>query len=162
MRGHAQHDPAEYVPPEMFEYWKKRDPITRHEKFLLDEKLLDAKGKAEIEKKIDALLEKEREFAENSPLPPPELAAQGVYCEGCHAPKPKWERPIAEVTPPRCSVEAVWQVEGFGRGKDVGVATTPLHFEAAPAVKPGKQGAAAANRPARKPAKAAAAKGKRR
>jgi len=161
MRGHAQHDPAEYVPPEMFEYWKKRDPITRHEKFLLDEKLLDAKGKAEIEKKIDALLEKEREFAENSPLPPPELAAQGVYCEGCHAPKPKWERPIAEVTPPRCSVEAVWQVEGFGRGKDVGVATTPLHFEAAPAVKPGKQGAAAANRPARKPPKAAA-KGKRR
>ncbi|MBZ5703175.1 MAG: thiamine pyrophosphate-dependent dehydrogenase E1 component subunit alpha [Acidobacteriia bacterium] len=158
MRGHAQHDPAEYVPPEMFEYWKKRDPIARHEKFLLDEKLLDAKGKAEIEKKIETLLEKDREFAENSPLPPPELAAEGVYCEGCHAPKPKWERPIAEVTPPRCSVEAVWQVEGFGRGKDVGLATTPLHFEAAPAAKPAK---AAAKRPARKPAKAAA-KGKRR
>ncbi|MBZ5538946.1 MAG: thiamine pyrophosphate-dependent dehydrogenase E1 component subunit alpha [Acidobacteriia bacterium] len=163
MRGHAQHDPAEYVPPEMFEYWKKRDPIARHEKFLLDEKLLDAQGKAEIEKKIDTLLEKDREFAENSPLPPPELAAEGVYCEGCHTPKPKWERPIAEVTPPRCSVEAVWQVEGFGRGKDVGVATTPLHFESAPAEKPGKPAAAAAaSRPARKPAKAAAAKGKRR
>ncbi len=161
MRGHAQHDPAEYVPPEMFEYWKKRDPIARHEKFLLDEKLLDAQGKAEIEKKISALLEKEREFAENSPLPPPELAAQGVYCEGCHTPKPKWERPIAEVTPPRCSVEAVWQVEGFGRGKDVGLATTPLHFEAALAAKPAKAAAAAAKRPARKPAKAAA-KGKRR
>ena len=27
MRGHAQHDPAEYVPKEMFEYWKKRDPL---------------------------------------------------------------------------------------------------------------------------------------
>ena len=27
MRGHAQHDPAEYVPKEMFEYWKQRDPI---------------------------------------------------------------------------------------------------------------------------------------
>ena len=27
MRGHAQHDPAEYVPKEMFEYWKARDPI---------------------------------------------------------------------------------------------------------------------------------------
>ena len=22
MKGHAQHDPAEYVPKEMFEYWK--------------------------------------------------------------------------------------------------------------------------------------------
>jgi len=27
MRGHAQHDPAEYVPKEMFEHWKRRDPI---------------------------------------------------------------------------------------------------------------------------------------
>ena len=159
MRGHAQHDPAEYVPPEMFEYWKQRDPIERHEKFMLGEKLLDAKGKAEIEKKIETLLEKEREFAENSPLPPPKLAEEGVYCEGCHAPKPKWERPIAEVTPPRSSVEAVWAVESFGRGKDVGMANTPLHFDASPAEKPGQ--AAARKAPARKPAKAAAAKGRR-
>ena len=27
MRGHAQHDPAEYVPKEMREYWEARDPI---------------------------------------------------------------------------------------------------------------------------------------
>ncbi len=27
MTGHAQHDAAEYVPREMFEYWKARDPI---------------------------------------------------------------------------------------------------------------------------------------
>src|SRR5580700_8528302 len=27
MKGHAQHDPAEYVPKEMVEYWKARDPI---------------------------------------------------------------------------------------------------------------------------------------
>jgi len=30
-------------------------------------------------------LDLEQKFAEESPLPPPELAAQGVYCEGgCH------------------------------------------------------------------------------
>ncbi len=23
MKGHAQHDPAEYVPKEMFDYWKR-------------------------------------------------------------------------------------------------------------------------------------------
>ena len=45
MRGHAQHDPAEYVPKDMFEYWKQRDPIVLYEKFLTGEKLLDAKSK---------------------------------------------------------------------------------------------------------------------
>src|ERR1700751_899061 len=67
MRGHAQHDPAEYVPKDMFEHYKQRDPIPVYEKFLTEGKLLDAKGKKEIEDKLTALLEKEREFAENSP-----------------------------------------------------------------------------------------------
>jgi len=56
MRGHAQHDPAEYVPKEMFEYWKARDPIVLYEKFLTGEKLLDAKSKKEIDERIETLL----------------------------------------------------------------------------------------------------------
>jgi len=130
MRGHAQHDAADYVPKEMKEYWEKRDPIARHEKFLMEQKLLDAKGKQEIETKINTLLEKERDFAENSPMPPPELAEQGVYCTGddCHKIRPKWERPIAEVTPPKSSVDPVWVVEGFGRGKGSGGGSAPIHF----------------------------------
>src|SRR6201993_1197082 len=51
--GHAQHDPAEYVPAEMKKYWEERDPITVYEKFLAGEKLLDAKSKKEIEEKIN-------------------------------------------------------------------------------------------------------------
>src|SRR6202790_910506 len=84
--GHAQHDPAEYVPKEMRSYWEARDPILLYEKFLMGEKLLDAKSKKEVEEKIDALLQKERDFAENSPMPPPEFAETGVYCTGddCH------------------------------------------------------------------------------
>jgi len=129
-RGHAQHDPAEYVPAEQREYWEKRDPITLYEKFLSAEKILDAKGKKEIEDKINALLEKEREFAENSPMPPPEFASEGVYCTGddCHKIRPKWERPISEVTPPKSSVEPVWLVEGFGRGKTSSRENAPIHF----------------------------------
>jgi TPP-dependent pyruvate/acetoin dehydrogenase alpha subunit len=128
--GHAQHDPAEYVPKEMRAYWEARDPIERHEKFLISEKLLDAKGKAEIEKKIEMLLAAEREFAENSPFPPPELAEQGVYCTGddCHKIAPVWERPKSEITPPKSSVAAVWSVEGFGRGKASGGTNAPIHF----------------------------------
>ena len=128
--GHAQHDPAEYVPKEMRAYWEGRDPIALFEKFLMGEKLLDAKSKMEIEEKIDNLLAAEREFAENSPMPPPEFAETGVYCTGddCHKIQPKWERPIAEVTPPKSSVKAVWTVAGFGSGKSSDVANAPIHF----------------------------------
>jgi TPP-dependent pyruvate/acetoin dehydrogenase alpha subunit len=170
-RGHAQHDPAEYVPAEQREYWEKRDPITLYEKFLTTEKILDAKGKKEIENKINTLLEKDREFAENSPLPPPEFASQGVYCTGddCHKIRPKWERSIAEVTPPKSSVEPVWIVEGFGRGKTSSRENAPIHFgdtqpaneEPAAKTKPPKQ--PATKPPARKSAPAkSAARGKAR
>jgi len=133
--GHAQHDPAEYVPKEMRAYWEARDPITLYEKYLAGEKLLDAKNKKEIEDRIEALLAKEREFAENSPMPPAELAEKGVYCTGdhCHKIRAKWERPIAEVTPPKSSVAAVWTVPGFGSGKSSGGANAPIHFGDAPA-----------------------------
>ncbi|HKW34760.1 MAG TPA: thiamine pyrophosphate-dependent dehydrogenase E1 component subunit alpha, partial [Candidatus Acidoferrum sp.] len=77
--GHAQHDPAEYVPKEMRAYWEGRDPIALYEKFLTAEKLLDAARKKEIDDKLDTLLAAEREFAENSPMPPPEFAEGGVY-----------------------------------------------------------------------------------
>jgi pyruvate dehydrogenase E1 component alpha subunit/2-oxoisovalerate dehydrogenase E1 component alpha subunit len=128
--GHAQHDPAEYVPKEMRAYWEARDPILLYEKFLMGEKLLDAKSKKDVEERIDTLLAAEREFAENSPMPPPEFAATGVYCTGdeCHKIRPKWERPVAEVTPPKSSVKAVWTVAGFGSGKSSGRANAPIHF----------------------------------
>jgi TPP-dependent pyruvate/acetoin dehydrogenase alpha subunit len=128
--GHAQHDPAEYVPKEMRAHWEARDPIALYEKYLSSEKLLDSRNKQEIEEKINTLLIKDREFAENSPMPPPELAETGVYCTGddCHKIRAKWERPIAEVTPPRSSVKAVWTVPGFGSGKGSGGANAPIHF----------------------------------
>ena len=128
--GHAQHDPAEYIPKEMRAYWEGRDPVALHEAFLTREKFLDAKVKKEIEDKISTLLSKERDFAENSPMPPPEFAETGVYCTGdeCHKIRAKWERPISEVTPPKSSTNAVWTVKGFGSGKGSGGANAPIHF----------------------------------
>ena len=129
-RGHAQHDPAEYVPQEQREFWEKRDPITLYEKFLVAEKFLDAKSKKEIDNRLSALLDKDREFAENSPMPPPEFASEGVYCTGpeCHDLQPKWERDVKELLPPKSSVEPVWTVEGFGRGKTSSRDNAPIHF----------------------------------
>jgi TPP-dependent pyruvate/acetoin dehydrogenase alpha subunit len=135
MRGHAQHDPAEYVPREMFEHWKQRDPIELYEKFLMGKKILDSKTKKDMESKMDALLTKDRDFAESSPMPPPELAEQGVYCTGddCHKVAAKWQRDQAEVTPPRSNVPAVWKVAGFGEGKGSGGKHAPIHFGDTPA-----------------------------
>lgn len=114
MRGHAQHDPAEYVPKAMFDYWEARDPIARYEELLTRNKLLDAKTRAAMDDRIERELKEDLEYAENSPFPPPELAEQGVYCEGCHTIEAEWKRPIAEVTPPKSSVEPVWKVESYG------------------------------------------------
>ena len=161
--GHAQHDPAEYVPKEMRKYWEARDPIALCEKFLAAEKLMDAKGKKEIEEKIDTLLAKERDFAENSPMPPAEFAAQGVYCTGdaCHKIEPKWERSKAEVTPPRSTVAPVWTIEGFGEGQGSSGGQAPIHFgDTAPQLANGEEkpaAKAAAKSPSKKAARAVAA-----
>lgn len=111
MRGHAQHDGAEYVPQELVDAWKGRDPLDRHEKFLSENKLWDAKLKKEIDDRIAREIAEDLQFAEASPFPPPETAAQGVYCEGCHIVEAEWNRPKEEVMPPRSSVKVeTWQM----------------------------------------------------
>ncbi|HXX99766.1 MAG TPA: hypothetical protein VEI54_02525, partial [Candidatus Limnocylindrales bacterium] len=85
--------------------------------------------------RLNALLAKEREFAENSPMPPPEIADQGVYCTGddCHKIRPKWERPIDELLPPKSCVDPVWIVKGFGSGGASSGGIAPIHFGDVPA-----------------------------
>ena len=118
MKGHAQHDPAEYVPKEMLAYWKQRDPIERYEKLLMAGKILDSKKKTEIEARIEREIEADREFAESSPLPPPELAEQGVYCDGCHTIAANWVRSKEEVMPPKSSVSPEWTVDAYGEAEE--------------------------------------------
>ncbi|MGA9471168.1 MAG: thiamine pyrophosphate-dependent dehydrogenase E1 component subunit alpha [Terriglobales bacterium] len=95
MKGHAIHDAADYVPKPLFEYWKKRDPITRLEDYLINKKKwLTAAENAKLIADVERQLEAEREFAVNSPMPEPESAVGGVYCdEGCHHIRPKYAVP---------------------------------------------------------------------
>ena len=95
MKGHAIHDAASYVPKHMFEFWKKRDPLTRFEHYLVkDKKWLTAKENEALIAEVEDVIEAEREVAVNSPMPTPESAEGGVYCEdGCHAIKPKYGIP---------------------------------------------------------------------
>src|SRR5579871_1835059 len=95
MKGHAIHDAAEYVPKPLFEYWKKRDPIARLEDYLVDVKKWLARAEHEkLAAEVDAQLEADREFAVASPMPAPETAEGGTYCEpGCHTIKPMYGVP---------------------------------------------------------------------
>jgi pyruvate dehydrogenase E1 component alpha subunit/2-oxoisovalerate dehydrogenase E1 component alpha subunit len=95
MKGHAIHDAAAYVPKEMFDFWKKRDPIARFEDYLVKEKKwLSPKENGALIKEVEVAIEAEREIAVNSPMPTPESAEGGVYCEdGCHDIKPKYGIP---------------------------------------------------------------------
>jgi TPP-dependent pyruvate/acetoin dehydrogenase alpha subunit len=114
MTGHAQHDAAEYVPREMFEYWKARDPLQRYEQYLTGNRLWDEKNKADLDARVERELVEDLSFAENSAFPPPELAEQGVYCDGCHRIEADWRRPREEAMPPKSSVTAAWTVSDFG------------------------------------------------
>jgi TPP-dependent pyruvate/acetoin dehydrogenase alpha subunit len=94
MKGHAIHDAAEYVPKPLFEYWRKRDPIARFEKYLLSKKWLTSQENEKLIAEVERELEADRDFAVASPMPEPESAAGGVYCDsGCHEIKPKYGMP---------------------------------------------------------------------
>jgi TPP-dependent pyruvate/acetoin dehydrogenase alpha subunit len=111
MKGHAIHDAADYVPKPLFEYWHKRDPIGRMERFLLQKKWLTARQNEELIGGVDRELEADREFAVNSPMPEPEKTPLNVYCQGCHEVKPKYgvpkTRPTKRSAGPKQSEAAV-------------------------------------------------------
>jgi TPP-dependent pyruvate/acetoin dehydrogenase alpha subunit len=100
MKGHAIHDAADYVPKPLFEYWRKRDPITRFENYLvIVKKWLTPSENEKLIADVDRELEADRDFAAASPMPEPESAAGGVYCEdGCHTIKPKYGTPKTKIS----------------------------------------------------------------
>jgi TPP-dependent pyruvate/acetoin dehydrogenase alpha subunit len=100
MKGHAIHDAADYVPKPLFEYWRKRDPITRFENYLVRIKTwLTPLENEKLIADVDRELEADRDFAVGSPMPAPESAAGGVYCEeGCHEIKAKYGTPKTKIS----------------------------------------------------------------
>ena len=106
-KGHAQHDPADYVPPRMREEWEAKDPLVRYERTLDEQALWSETEKNQILERIDKELEEELAAAEASPFPEPEDAIRGVYCEGCHDIRAIWSRSPEELRS-RGNFEARW------------------------------------------------------
>ena len=80
-KGHAEHDAASYVPPELLEYWEARDPLRRLEAYLVEEGLYEAADLRAVDESITAEVEKASEEALAAPWPDPSLAFGGVWAE---------------------------------------------------------------------------------
>ena len=78
MHGHAAHDDMRYVPPQLLESWRTRDPIELYERKLVahgvDVAAVRAETAAEIEAGCEAALA--------MPMPDPATATDGVFCDG--------------------------------------------------------------------------------
>jgi pyruvate dehydrogenase E1 component alpha subunit len=79
MRGHSEHDDASYVPQELLEEWRKKDPIQRMAARLRDRGVLDEAGESRVTKRIAGELETAVAWAEASPFPEAKDLERGVY-----------------------------------------------------------------------------------
>ncbi len=79
MKGHAEHDDARYVPKNIVEKWRRKDPILRFDKYLRAKKLITGSEEAQLRARIEKEIREETAFAEASPLPVPEDVAGPVY-----------------------------------------------------------------------------------
>jgi TPP-dependent pyruvate/acetoin dehydrogenase alpha subunit len=78
MHGHAAHDDMRYVPAELLERWRARDPIERHELRLLALGI-DLSGVREhVEREVEEAAAQALAMAP----PDPATARDGVFCEG--------------------------------------------------------------------------------
>ena len=77
--GHSEIDPANYRTQEEVEYWKKRDPVPRFEKLLMERGVIDESYKQATLQRIEREIEEAIDFAEKSPHPDPAEILEDVY-----------------------------------------------------------------------------------
>ena len=79
--GHYVGEPRVYRTREEEEKWKKRDPIQRFEKKLLEMQILDEGRIQQIKEEIGKKVTEALQWALNSPLPSPEDATRFIYTD---------------------------------------------------------------------------------
>ena len=79
MLGHAIHDGAEYVPGELLDEWRPRDPLTRFEETMLARRLVDRDHLDEVADECRGVVADAVRFAESSSWPDPGTVSEGVY-----------------------------------------------------------------------------------
>jgi TPP-dependent pyruvate/acetoin dehydrogenase alpha subunit len=79
MKGHAEHDNASYVPPELVEEWKAKDALVRYENLLIENGIAQRADFEAIQARVRKEVDTATDEAERSPMPKPEEAALGVF-----------------------------------------------------------------------------------
>ena len=77
--GHAGHDPADYVPPEVREEWLARDPIGRFESFLVERGILTDEDVLRLAEELARRVKAAIEWAQGQPDPDPGDVAADVF-----------------------------------------------------------------------------------
>jgi pyruvate dehydrogenase E1 component alpha subunit len=72
MAGHGTHDPGTYIPKDMIETWKKKDPITSFRKDMREKHGMSEAEERAIQERIEREIEEAVEWARTQPLPTPE------------------------------------------------------------------------------------------
>jgi pyruvate dehydrogenase E1 component alpha subunit len=81
MHGHAEHDPADYVPREMLEEWESKDPVELFEQVLIGRGVLDADAATQLREdaRQKAIAARKKILAD--PMPDPSTVEEGVYAD---------------------------------------------------------------------------------
>jgi len=81
MHGHAEHDPADYVPHEMIEEWQKRDPVELFERALVGDGVIDSETAEQVRKEARQTAIDARKRAMSDPMPDASTVEVGVYAD---------------------------------------------------------------------------------
>ena len=79
MKGHAEHDNAAYVPPELIEQWKAKDPLPRFERALMEMGVGTQQEFDSIQQRVKQEIDAATDEAERSPMPDPADAGKGLF-----------------------------------------------------------------------------------
>ena len=72
MGGHGTHDASHYIPKDMTEAWKKKDPIVLFRKELRDKKQMSEEDEQKIKERIESEIEEAVEWARAQSMPTPD------------------------------------------------------------------------------------------
>ena len=81
MHGHAEHDPADYVLPELKDEWGERDPVALFENRLIEADVLTAEAAGRVREDAKQWAIEARKIALAAPMPDPADIEEGIYAD---------------------------------------------------------------------------------
>jgi TPP-dependent pyruvate/acetoin dehydrogenase alpha subunit len=81
MHGHAEHDPADYVLPELYEEYSKKDPVELFENVLVGAGVIDADTAKQVREDARQAAIAARRKSLADPMPDPSNIEDGVYAD---------------------------------------------------------------------------------